>query len=330
MASFTVYKLHFTSPLHIGDNRMDYGLSQKTIQSDTLYAAVTACLAILGIPIPHDGDLGCTISSLFPFYQKNERSEAVYFFPKPLKFTLSVDIQNAKRIKKIVWLDKEYFQRLLCGEALFKNRLKLSDVHNEFLTSRKIPDKFIMSEISPRVTVSRTGEEDAVPFYMDRVYYKDYSGLFFLVKGDTSLLDKGLTLLQYQGLGTDRNIGNGYFSYETETLELNCPKESDNVVSLSMFIPNSQDDLNKMIQGGNVAYDFIRRGGWITTPPHLTMRKNVIYGFIPASVFRNGGCSTLPFCKGKIVDLNPHIEGLDTINHPIWRNGRSIFLPIQF
>ena len=61
MASFTVYKLHFTSPLHIGDNRLDYSISMKTIQSDTLYAAVTSCLAMQGIPIPEGGDLGCTM-----------------------------------------------------------------------------------------------------------------------------------------------------------------------------------------------------------------------------------------------------------------------------
>lgn len=330
MASFTVYKLHFTSPLHVGDSRLDYSISMKMIQSDTLYAAVTSCLSILGVPIPEGGDLGCTISSLFPFYQKNKQAKTVYFFPKPLKNALLVDnIQNAKKIKKVAWLDKDYFEQMIQGKALFGNKSAIEDIRNEFLTCQPIPDKFIVSEVLPRVTVSRTGDEDAVPFYMDRVYYKDYSGLFFLVQGDTSLLDKGLELLQYQGLGTDRNVGNGYFSYETDILELDCPEKSDNVVALSMFIPDSKEELGRMVQGENVAYDFVRRGGWITTPPYQTMRKNVIYSFTPASVF-HGEDSISPFCKGKIVDLNPCVKGLDTVDHPIWRNGKAIFVPIRF
>lgn len=330
MSSFTVYKLHFTSPLHIGDNRLDYSISMRTIQSDTLYAAVTSCLAMLGIPIPEGGDLGCTISSLFPFYQKDKQAEAVYFFPKPLKNTLPLDnIQYAKKIKKVAWLDKGYFERMIQGKTLLEGKSVIDDVRNEFLTSLPIPEKFIVSEVMPRVTVSRTGEEDAVPFYMDRVYYKDYSGLYFLVEGDTSLLDKGLELLQHQGLGTDRNVGNGSFVYDTDTLELTCPEQADNAVALSLFIPENREELAQMIGSGNVAYDFARRGGWITTPPHLTMRKNVVYAFTPASVFHVESV-TVPFCKGTTVDLNPHVKGLDTVEHPIWRNGKAIFVPIRF
>lgn len=330
MASFTVYKLHFTSPLHIGDNRLDYSISMKMIQSDTLYAAVTSCLAMLGEVIPEDGDLGCTISSLFPFYQKNKQEEAVYFFPKPLKNMLLIDnIQYAKKVKKVGWLDKNYFEQMIQGKTLFGDKSIIDDLRNEFLTCQPIPDKFIVSEVLSRVTVSRTGEEDAVPFYMDRVYYKDYSGLFFLAQGDTSLLNKGLELLQHQGLGTDRNVGNGYFFYETDTLDLNCPETSENVVTLSMFIPDKKEELTQMVQGENVAYDFVRRGGWITTPPNLTLRKNVIYAFTPASVF-HGEDVTSPFCKGKIVNLNPRVNGLEMIDHPIWRNGKAIFIPIRF
>ncbi|WP_165155462.1 type III-A CRISPR-associated RAMP protein Csm4 [Parabacteroides sp. ZJ-118] len=330
MSSFTVYKLHFTSPLHIGDNRLDYSVSMKTIQSDTLYAAVTSCLAMLGIPIPESGDLGCTISSLFPFYQKDRQAEAVYFFPKPLKNTLPLDdIRYAKKIKKVAWLDRNYFERMIQGKALLGDKSVIDDLRDEFLASQPIPEKFIVSEVLPRVTVSRTGEEDAVPFYMDRVYYRDYSGLYFLAQGDTSLLDKGLELLQHQGLGTDRNVGNGSFIYETDTLELECPDSADNVVALSLFIPENKEELAQMIGGENVAYDFVRRGGWITTPPNLTMRKNVIYAFTPASVFHKEG-TVVPFCKGTLVDLNPHVKGLDRVEHPIWRNGKAIFVPIRF
>ncbi len=340
MTSFTVYKLHFTTPVHFGDNRSDYGISLKTIQSDTIYAAVTSCLAKLGIDIPADGDLGCSISSAFPFYQEKKETAPVYFFPKPLRYSLPKlsEITDAKKVKKVAWLDLDYFQKVINGESLFvkEEKADLKAIKDKiFLTSRTLPDKFISSQVSPRVTVpSRVGDEDAKPFYMDRVYFKDYSGLFFIAQGDCALLEKGLNLLQHEGIGTDRNVGNGYFEYDKDILKLALPNKSEYVLSLSMFIPESKNQLDAMLCGESVSYDFARRGGWITDSPYNTIRKNVIHQFLPASVFSQVA-DTLCI-KGKIVNLKPDV--LDDIAstkcltedlHPIWRNGKSIFIPIK-
>ena len=78
MATFKIFKLHFTSPLHIADRHEDNSNSLKTIQSDTLYAALMACLAKTGTEIPDDGNLGFTVSSLFPYYQR-ERGKSCLF-----------------------------------------------------------------------------------------------------------------------------------------------------------------------------------------------------------------------------------------------------------
>ena len=331
----TIYKLHFTSPLHSA-NRSDYGVSLKTIQSDAMYAAVTSCLAKLGERIPDDGDLGCTISSLFPFYQERKETETVYFFPKPLKQALPKlnDISNAKKVKKVSWLDLDYFKRSINGESLFDDDNDIAAIKKDFLTKKAIADSFISSQVSPRVTVSRLGNEDAVPFYMDRIYFKDYSGLFFIINGDSTLFEKGLRLLQYEGIGTDRNVGNGYFEYESSTIELSIPEVSDSAMSLSMFIPENQGQLKNLVYSENVAYDFVRRGGWITDAPYNTVRKNVIYAFTAASVFDLK--ISAPECLGKIVNLRPSIsddiaesKGLDKLSHPIWRCGRSIFIPVK-
>lgn len=335
MAEFKIYKLHFTTPLHLGDNRDDYSVSLKTIQSDTMYAAITSCLAKLGVKIPDNGDLGCSISSLFPFYQKEEKGAAVYFLPKPLKQKLPKleNVDNAKKIKKVSWLDVNYFERILKGGTLFENEKEISAIKKSYLTDQAIDEDFISSEVSPRVKIPRSpedGEGDqkgkSVPFYMDRVYFKDYSGLYFMVKGNTTLLDKAMNLLQYEGIGTDRNVGNGYFTFENnKTISIEIPKESSFVMSLSMFIPETEKQLQELINDDNVAYDFTRRGGWITTPPHNTIRKNVIHAFLPASVFKkNLSDATV---VGKIVDLKPEID--PKIEHPIYRCGKSIFIPIK-
>ena len=327
---FNIYKLHFTSPLHLGDAREDYGVSLKTIASDTMYAALISCLAKLGIEIPNNGDLGCTISSLFPFYQKDKGSDAVLFFPKALKQTLPTSekaVEERKKVKKVAWLDAQAFSKMLKGEQLFDDTT-IDNIQGVYLTDKEIDKDFISSQVSARVSVSRDGQEDATPFYMDRITFKGYSGLYFIAEGNVELLEKALNLLQSEGIGTDRNVGNGYFEYTNCTLEIDIPNNAEHIIALSSFVPESKAQLQSMLESDDIAYDFQRRGGWITTSPHNTLRKNVIYAFTAASVFKSQ-CSGVE-CKGKVgVDLKPEISWDDKLEHPIWRCGRALFLPIK-
>jgi CRISPR-associated protein Csm4 len=328
--TFNIYKLHFTSPLHLGDARDDYGVSLKSIASDTMYAALISSLAKLGEQIPKDGDLGCTISSLFPFYQKDkEDKNAVLFFPKPLKQTLPSSkkvVEERKKIKKVAWLDASYFTKILRGEQLFDEQaIDGNAIQGEYMTDVPIDKDFISSQVSPRVTVSRDFSEDAKPFYMDRVAFKGYSGLFFIADGDVSLLERALNLLQHEGIGTDRNVGNGYFEYEKDTIEIDMPDAADFAMSLSSFVPESKEQLQALLDSDDVAYDFQRRGGWITTPPNNTLRKNVIYAFTAASVFKCQ-CDSIETLGRVGINLKPD---LPMVEHPVWRCGRALFLPIN-
>lgn len=328
---FNIYKLHFISPLHLGDARDDYGVSLKTIASDTMYAALISCLAKMGDAVPDNGDLGCTISSLFPFYQKDIDADAVLFFPKPMMQTIPTSEgakKERKKVKKVAWLDAQTFSRALRGEHLFDDDAAIDNIQGEYLTDKKIDKDFIVSQVFPRVMVSRNGCEDAVPFYMDRIMFKDYSGLYFIAEGDTTLLEKALSLLQYEGIGTDRNVGNGYFEFESKSVDIEIPDNAEFAMSLSSFVPNSKEQLWEMLSSDEVAYDFQRRGGWITTPPHNTLRKDVIYAFSAGSVFKIQSEGVQ--CRGKVdIDLKPEISWDNKLEHPIWRCGRALFLPIN-
>ncbi len=324
-----IYKLHFTDPLHIGDSHSDYGISQRTIQSDTFYAALTSCLAKLGKEIPKDGDLGFTISSLFPFYQKDGGSNPIYFFPKPIIQKLPEgNIENAKKIKKIVWLDKDYFNKVLRGEVLFKEEQDMDNIKGGYLTNgHDFDSSFISDQVNPRVVVSRSGKEDATPFYMDRVFFKESSGLFFMCKSKDeqakTRIEQALNILQHEGIGTDRNVGNGFFTYTTDSIELDISNDTNHIISLSVFIPESQEQINELVAGEDVGYDILRRGGWITTSPHLNLRKKSIYAFAQGSVFNYKTTDTIVEL-GKIENLKP-----DDLLHNIYRCGKGLFLPIK-
>ena len=110
MATFKLYRLHFLSPLHIGDQRGDNDISLKTIHSDTLYAALMSCMVRQGKPIPDNGELGFTISSLFPYYQKTVEDAPTYFLPLPkssniMHSSIRNDSSVLKKMKKVAWID---------------------------------------------------------------------------------------------------------------------------------------------------------------------------------------------------------------------------------
>lgn len=340
LVRFKLYKLHFTAPLHISDEREDGSISQKTIHSDTLYSALISCRAKVGMSIPENGDLGCVISDLFPYYQLKEDNNPIYFLPAPLQTTPPriSDPGDAKKVKKVRWVDASLYSKLLQGNPVFcgkrEEREELNYIQGSYLTESELPvdsnglKEFIKSEVMQRVRIEdRTGKEPAIPYYVDRISFSDYSGLYFLVLGDTQQLDESLEILKMEGIGTDRNIGFGFFDYSIDDLTLELPEEANHQVTLSMLIPESKEQLSNLLASKDVAYDFTRRGGWITTHPYTTLRKNAIYSFLPGSVFSldNGqSCTTI----GKIINLKPEIGELTPL-HPIWRNGKSIMLPIK-
>ena len=336
MATFKIYKLHFTSPLHISNQHEDEGISQKTIMSDTLYAALTSCLAKAGKPVPSNGDLGFTISSLFPYYQKEENDKPIYFLPMPLhaKLIELADVTKAKKVKKVKWVDVSLYSDLLMGYRLFENTDIFSDIQDAYLTKESLPEdvdgsrEFVKSEVSQRVTLnSRTGKEDAKPYYVDKIIFKGWSGFYFIVEGNTDLLDSALQLLSLEGIGTDRSVGFGYFNHSTDQISIDLPQDANHLITLSLLFPESEEQLKLLMDSDEIAYDFMRRGGWITTYPYNTLRKNAIYGFVPGSVFRKITDNDCP-PVGKIVNLLPDIGEMSP-SHPIWRCGRSIMLPIK-
>ena len=316
---FTAYLLHFPGPLHIGDMRDDYGVSCQTLSSDTMYAALTATLAKIGEAIPPTGDLGCTISSLFPYYQANQTEGPILFFPKPMSFSPTAnDTQDIKTLKKITWVDLHYLESILKGDNLVKENT-IADVHDKIYLTQSPCEKFIYSQVKNRVAVSRACE-DANPFYMDDIHFTGHSGLYFLAEGNTKVIDKVLPLLMHEGIGTDRNVGHGHFEYQKKEIEIQVPEDSDMGLLLSTYIPTTSDILAQNLNHDGIAYQIVRRGGWITQIGYNTQRKNAIYAFDAGSVLHG-----LDSGNGAIVDLAPN----NFKEHKIWRCGKSIVLPIK-
>lgn len=323
--TFTAYFLHFTAPLHIGDYKPEsYDKSESFLRNDTIVAAIISAWAKQG----HEdwignGDLPVAISSAFPFY--GEAGNETSFFPR-LKIPLNIRDRKselAKAIKNITWLDQFYFEKVLNGDDLSDNLE--NGIKGEFLTQKAIPDDFMYRQISERVKIPREMNEDSQsePFYMERIYFKN-SGLYFLTYGDgLEKIESALNLLQYEGFGTDRSVGNGFFEWSKRSIELRLPENTEYSASLGLYCPKSKEAMTAELDDHS-AYDLIKRGGWITTTGYQTYEKNSIYMFTEGSVFKKS--KTIDGVGN--IDLTPLALPIN-LDHKIYRSGKTIFIPVK-
>ncbi|TXF87988.1 type III-A CRISPR-associated RAMP protein Csm4 [Neolewinella aurantiaca] len=332
--SYQLYRLTFTGPVHLGDDRPDdYAKSADFLHSDSLHAALLATMAKMGEPVPGLEGPGYTLSSCFPFGQDTS-GKTIYFFPKPLlNFDLGKDeIDYAKKLKRVRWVDTEYLGHLLNGTPVDFGGSGQPNLQGIYLTSSTLPEKnpVATATTGQRVTVSRE-EKDAIPFISQRLFFSSKAGLFFLFDGDDAAkqrLESALHLLQNEGLGTDRSVGNGLFEFKHDNITLEHPKDASHAVNLSLFCPENAAQLSSMLdtEGAKTTYRVVRRGGWVTGADGRTLRKRSIGMLAEGSVLKTSDKQA----GRKAINLGPLDEnGQPLLPHPVWRNGQAIFLPCK-
>ncbi len=325
-----LYKLSFSAPLHIGNERDDNSSGSSMVHSDTLYAAIFFAWDKLGksewIPTEQKKETGFALSSLFPFYQDN------FFLPRPL-YSPEIEYKELestvirKQIKKAAWVDTVIFQDSLNDLPI--NYHGNNNFSDSFWSSNPLPEKaFITSQVMPRVTVPRENGEDTTIFYIERFYFEKDAGLYFLAQFDKieqqQRLEAALRLLGDEGFGTDRNIGHGKFTFEKKEATLfnfNFTRKKGLAVSLGLYCPLSKEETQTMLSKKAVGYDLVKRGGWLSEP-YQSWRKKSVYMFREGSVLGISNPNSV-FALGENVDVNPKTV---PVPHPVWRCGKTIFL----
>jgi CRISPR-associated protein Csm4 len=330
--TYKIYKLSFRSPVHLSRGKGDYyDQSQEILHSDTLKSSLfVSALQLFGEKVAETILNGCRVSSAFPFYG-NE-----LFFPKPMcriqKIRGTDELKQAKKLKKIQYLGQSYFEDLLNGseseiqpEHLHSGGAYCS-AHSDLTATKAEQDFMFVSEVQQRVTIPLERDEDPTPYYVERMRFAQNAGLYFILENDTAdidAIDASLKLLGDTGVGTDKSVGNGQFIFTKGELTLTLPENASNQLNLSLYCPTrSEISDGRILEQGQ--YQIVQRGGFIASPQdsgNATLRKRSVYMFTEGSVFH--GTSGL---KGKVLNLKPEIE---TVRHPIWRDGSSIFIPIK-
>lgn len=321
---FDCVKLRFTSPLHLSRGREQYDESARMLHSDTLAAALFTAARQLGATEPEALAMldALRLSSAFPFWGEE------YFFPKPMlplpfKIKDVPEEKQGKPFKKIRFLGKSWFEKVLNGEeATIDAKKHLAEA--AFLSDYPL-QTVLKTDVTQRVTIPPDYTSDAKPFYTERLYFGAQAGLYVLVQwhdaGAKDLFRRAFRLLGDLGIGTDRSVGNGFFEPVFGPLELRTPATATHQCALGLYLPAegelSNDDLEASTWG------LTKRGGYLAgapDPDHITLRKRSVFMFEAGSVFPNKPLS------GKRVDLKPEWPDL---KYEVWREGRPVFVPIQ-
>lgn len=348
MPKFITFKLHFTSPLHLAKGKIDYDTADTVLHSDTLKSALAVSALQLGLTNDVEAFLNSfQISSAFPFYEDE------YFFPKPNFLDAEKESDNRlqiidleankqrKKVKKIQFIGKSCFENLLKDKQKFPEGYFQGSFLSEIFDEKNKP-KIFQSETQERVQIPHIVDEKnpTRPYYVDRLYFSENAGLYFIVQANEDTIktvNNCLKLLGDNGLGTDRNVGNGQFEFEQKEINLQLPENANHLTNISLYCP-TKDELIKDEKLNVLSYNLMKRGGWIASPEnenHISLRKRSVFMFQEGSIFPNVSTlakfDTLPKF-GKVVDLKPDNEKLQEmkvdITHSIFRDGQSLFLPI--
>lgn len=337
-------KLRFGStPLHIGRGSDELDKTELVYHSDSLKSAIYS-VGVCRFEQWHDPDYffrGFSISSCFPFAGDE------FFLPRPLikRRMVFKGVKNdlmAKKAKKIEYLSANVFQAFLNSESddfLVDQTCLTADqscicekTESTFRESkgqvRKI--SFFRTEVQQRVAVPYQGsDEDAIPFYIDRIYFEEDCGLYFLARfSDENLRGQvmaAIKLLGAQGIGTDRSVGNGLFDFDINRdcsgFSLSHSGKNDLQLPLGLYLPAREEldtiDLSKS------SWTLLKRGGYMggsADESYRHLRKKSIYMFGEGSVF-----STTLELRGKYEDLKPD---WNPPVHPVWRCGMPIIITI--
>ncbi len=335
--SLEAIKLRFDTPLHLGRGLEDLDRSETMYHSDSLKSALFA----VGLS-QHDDWLanpevffdGFRLSSCFPF------SAEELFLPKPFlnvrfRFSGTAEDRQAKKSKKVAFLAIKHFTRLL--DAADGDEIELSEstltpdgqfvCEHESIARRS----FFKTEVQQRVAVPLEGEgHDTRPFYVDRLYFEQDCGLYFLVDfGGNARLRKQvlqtLRLLGDSGIGTDRTVGNGLFTFNEKTdvqpVALLVSGWRGQQLALGLYLPEATEyggiDLD------HSRWNLLKRGGYMggsSNESFLSLRKKSLYFFSEGSVFSSATPLT-----GKTEDIRPE---WNAPMHAVWRDGQCLFLNI--
>lgn len=327
----------FKSGLHLSRGRPARDQSQDAFRSDTLKSAFFAALVQLGENPSQDFLNLFQISSAFPFVGAQD------FFPLPLLGAKAVarDMQNSKLLKKLRYVEKSLFERLILGSNISLEKEQLIDAgrlaiskstQDEYpVFSRGIRQQVTLREV-PDDPYGFANPDTPTPYFMEELRWQEGAGLWAMIMVDRkeksevmSSIRTVLRFLEDEGMGAARSRGLGQFTATLEEMELTIPKDPTHYMAMGLYCPARQALNEDLLEGG--AWELIRRDGYIASSMNSetkTLRRPSIHMLAEGTVFPG----KIP--QGVCLDLWPETNHGVSKPHPVWRDGRPVWIPLHF
>lgn len=318
-------------PLHLSFGQGLYYFSQSVLHSDTLKNAIYASLGRLFGMQALNGKIydSFIISSALPFF-KDE-----CFLPRP-QCDIPLRNLNRKARKKIRFVGKSLFEAWSLGKDDFKSMKAQAILNKGSLISGSLSSRYDQLEIMAKSDTDRVDLRNSppTPYYVEQLRFHQDAGLYFFWEW-TDIADEesknkvlqALYVLADEGIGSDKTYGFGRFFLNPrdqlfEELAFEGPATPTYQMNLGLYRPSSPE--KEALRGDlpRSGFQIIQRGGFIAEPrekKHASWRKH------SANMFDIG--SLLPYQLGRAgekIDLRP-----PGVSHPVWREGKTIFLPIN-
>ena len=296
MSKCVTYYLNFHSPLHLGAARGWVGgnrnfnpcghplFSDLSDVANLLWGSSLSPIFWLGTKRSEP----FLLTSAFPF------AGDIRFFPKPL-IALNVEMDddrkalevkandNRKKLKRVRYLSERRFRQIANGApiAFDENDLINSGqlwIHGDDKCSPTV----WTTDKRPRVTLDRQSSASEI-WHLGGVKFHEGCGLWFDAKFDTeetqTQVETILRVLGDTGIGGERNAGYGLFDIHRKPAEPQSEEEMDRFVTLSPICPRNADELDRLIQGGDIGYTLEERSGWIGSIEGNGLRRQQIWLF---------------------------------------------------
>jgi CRISPR-associated protein Csm4 len=169
---------------------------------------------------------------------------------------------------------------------------------------------------APRVTVDRRRNASNI-FHTGRLTFSPGCGLWFGLVRRTDAwparLKQALDLMADGGLGGERAVGYGHFTWRTEEREpWPAPQDGQLFLTLSRYHPRA-GEVRPVLADPQAAYELVSVGGWLNSPQTRAQRRRRLWMVAEGSVLRAAGAG--PW--GDVTDVQP----VHAFPHPIWRYG---------
>ncbi|MBW2034170.1 MAG: type III-A CRISPR-associated RAMP protein Csm4 [Deltaproteobacteria bacterium] len=327
------YRLSFYSAAHFGLEGIGQERIEHRVRSDTLWGAIIQQWLLLYHDDPEGLclDTPFTLSSCFPLIN------GVPFYPLPLGALDHLITEagqsekpeiSVKYLKKIHFAAEPLFRKVIRGEILGFEELQPDAVfpfdEKQSQTKRKgKPAYSIMQRPRLRTDQLSGGGTEGSFFYCSDQYYNETNGLFFLATFRNDEMQKhfesALRLLGDTGLGADRSIGRGLFSFDTSEYKMSDNPASESYLLLSLYHPTMEEVMRGILETPGTTYSLTRRSGHAASPAVSNFRRYDVWMLEEGSVF-----SAKPI--GDIVHV---LERSELVPHNVYRCGRAFCIPIQ-